>query len=1311
MLKQAILNRFTIYRLSLVLIGVVLTSLFYVPAALADTEITDCTEARLKLAIANGGIVTFSCSGSSTITLGSEIEINSNATIDGGGTVTLDGGGSRIFKIPSGRKLTLQNITLTNGGGSEGGAVYNNNGTLWVINSTIQNSTNCTGSGGNNSYVGCGILSYGGGSTLKVISSTIKGNSVTNGNGGGIAVNGGQFDLIHSIIENNTAAVRGGGIAINKVTNVNIKNSVIRKNTATDIGGGMFVHEAKSMLIENSLFGGLTSTDANQAERAGGVYFTGDTLTTKPPLYIHNSTFSYNKATGSTKPGGLDLLNVTADIRNSTFSGNEGGNPGAIRIEDDGVDVTIVNTTIANNIATLGTGVGGIQSFTTGSSTLAIQNSILANNTPKNCRVDVVLTTKGGNVHFPSGGNECGGMGNTSNPSLNGLDDYGGAMPTMSHDNNSIRIATSCSSTDQRGFTRPSTCDAGSYHLGGTVPDTPSVTTAVTKTATAGEPVYELTVTGTDFNKNSIAYWNEKPLPTVYNSATELIAYVSIADYNNSSGMITVSDGDGGTSDPPVLVGPPVPPDSVTIVGTADGLINSNFSFTATVLPAKTTLPLTYTWGGDYVSATTHIAVDSLSDTFTVNLDMAGNQDITVTVQNMNGTVVNGSHNVLVIIPPDASLIVATKAPTTAEILDDVEFEVSVPTTTTTPITYIWEATEQSPITQTDTTHGFNPKHNYTWVTSGTKYITLTIKNQGGEDQKFFSITITVPPIGVGISGPDKGGINTNHTFTAAVLPDDITRNITYQWEATDITKPPPQIGTAVITTASFSWTTAGSKIITITASDATGTKTVSKTIVLDTPPLTVLLTGPMHGEVGQAYTFTAISDLSTTTPITYLWEADGQTAITQTTQSGIYTDTASWTWDSPGQKMITVTAKNLSGEKVAEHAIEIVISPAGLMLSGPTVGRAGNSYNFKAIVSPTTTTRPLTYTWQADGLETKVLTSTILTSSMSLTWMDAGTKTITVTAYSSVNSQSEAKQFLVLDMDATGIITLDGTTDGTTDQTHSFTATLDGQAATEPVTYTWEATDKDQPIVQSGGLTSTHPFTWDLPGIKVVTLTAESPWGTEVTTREVNISLPVYPPISIVIEGVEQGNVDNSYQFEATVSPTTTTTPLTYTWQATDFPEAQSRVIKTRTIQTNTLTDTITYTWAISGEKVITVTAENASGMVTTTYSVMVYVPPLSATIEGPITGFINTGYTFTTTIMPISPTMPITYVWSPEPMGGEGAVISYTWDTTGTRTIILTATNVGGWITTSHTIDISINDINDKLPAIYLPIVVKLK
>jgi beta propeller repeat protein len=82
-----------------------------------------------------------------------------------------------------------------------------------------------------------------------------------------------------------------------------------------------------------------------------------------------------------------------------------------------------------------------------------------------------------------------------------------------------------------------------------------------------------------------------------------------------------------------------------------------------------------------------------------------------------------------------------------------------------------------------------------------------------------------------------------------------------------------------------------------------------------------VVITGPMTGWVGTAYTFTATVDsITATLPITYFWQASGQDSPTTHT-SGL-SDTVTWSWTMPGIQLITVTATNARDTAVDTHAI-----------------------------------------------------------------------------------------------------------------------------------------------------------------------------------------------------------------------------------------------------------------------------------------------------------------------------------------------------------------------------------------------------
>ncbi len=91
---------------------------------------------------------------------------------------------------------------------------------------------------------------------------------------------------------------------------------------------------------------------------------------------------------------------------------------------------------------------------------------------------------------------------------------------------------------------------------------------------------------------------------------------------------------------------------------------------------------------------------------------------------------------------------------------------------------------------------------------------------------------------------------------------------------------------------------------------------------------------------------------------------------------------------------------------------------------------------------------------------------------------------------------------------------------------------------------------------------------------------------------------------------------------------------------------------------------------------------------------------------IDGPTAGYTDTLYAFTATIQPSGATTPITYTWLPTPDVGADDVVSYTWATTGTKAITVTAENCDGVIVGSVPHTITINAIKYH---IYLPLVLR--
>ena len=175
-------------------------------------------------------------------------------------------------------------------------------------------------------------------------------------------------------------------------------------------------------------------------------------------------------------------------------------------------------------------------------------------------------------------------------------------------------------------------------------------------------------------------------------------------------------------------------------------------------------------------------------------------------------------------------------------------------------------------------------------------------------------------------------------------------------------------------------------------------------------------------------------------------------------------------------------------------------------------------------------------------------------------------------------------------------MVTISGPSTGMANVSYQFVASVSPISATTPVTYTWQASEQGT-VIQTNNLSDTVPFTWATTGTKTITVSANNALAEVIDTHTINIDQAqgTVAPESVVISGPSTGAIDVIYQFDATVSPLTTTTPLTYTWQATD---------KTTVVQTNNLSDTVAFSWGTTGTKTITVTVSNGSLMVSDSHT-----------------------------------------------------------------------------------------------------------
>ena len=441
-------------------------------AVVGDGSPGSCSEAALRAAASDGGVILFDCGPDPvTIDVSATIEVSRETVLDGAGLVTLDGGGAaRILYLDSDYntptpRLTVQRLAFTGGsapaGGEDtvqgGGAIYRDGGSLTVIDCTFEG--NRAPSPGQD-IAGGAIYGFGGGEIVVAGSQFIDNQA---SDGGAIGSLNGDLTVINSRFEGNAATGTGGnpgdggaGGAIymdgadeaTSLCGVSIRNS-----TAGAIGGGFFRvsnEDNGTFAMDRSDVDGNRVT-ADGEGNAGGLYLQGLALT------ITASTISRNQAFYN---GGIWINESQVDMQNTTIAENQatGSNGGGVWL-GNGPTGTIKNCTIANNHATADGQVAGAI-FGGG---LSLENTLIAGNTAMYTPTCDESHDGSGNLEWPDDGAECTDAPLIRNPQLGPLGDHGGETETMVPEAGSpaAGIATDCPETDQLGAPRPEPCTAG----------------------------------------------------------------------------------------------------------------------------------------------------------------------------------------------------------------------------------------------------------------------------------------------------------------------------------------------------------------------------------------------------------------------------------------------------------------------------------------------------------------------------------------------------------------------------------------------------------------------------------------------------------------------------------------------------------------------------------------------------------------------------------------------------------------------------------------------------------------------------------
>ncbi len=420
-----------------------------------------------------------------------DLDILDDLTIIGVGAPSISGENQdRIFEVFSPATVDLNLLILINGQEQLGGALRNH-GDLTVRSSSIHDNVAVVLPGGVGSSSGGGVFNESG--TLTLLNTQVFDNLADNGGG---VTNFATATLVAQdvLLQGNQANDSAGGLWNNTAANATLTNVDMRMNQAGADAGGVFNAGGLEAM-------GGTFSENVAAGRGGGLYVAAAGETFFYDIWFTNN--NAGRGGAAFNQGLLHLYRVGVN-NNTAFSGQGGGlanvrHPAA-PAGDPGALLLLRNVTVSGNMLGTPSTPGGAGLYNEGGS-LRIEFSTFAYNSP-----DGVLSTGGPEIGFRStilayhAGGNCSGISAVSggynledadacgfaaigdqpntDPLLMPLASYGG--PSLSH---ALSLGSPaidagdrdrCVATDQRGVARPqgARCDVGAIELepGGEAP-------------------------------------------------------------------------------------------------------------------------------------------------------------------------------------------------------------------------------------------------------------------------------------------------------------------------------------------------------------------------------------------------------------------------------------------------------------------------------------------------------------------------------------------------------------------------------------------------------------------------------------------------------------------------------------------------------------------------------------------------------------------------------------------------------------------------------------------------------------------------
>jgi len=286
--------------------------------------------------------------------------------------------------------------------------------------------------------------------------------------------------------------------------------------------------------------------------------------------------------------------------------------------------------------------------------------------------------------------------------------------------------------------------------------------------------------------------------------------------------------------------------------------------------------------------------------------------------------------------PPVADFTVnatAGKVPLTVAFTD---------TSTNTPDTWSWEFGDSATSTEQ------NPVHTY--ASAGTYTVALTVTNADGTDTVTKTDLIIVAPL-----TPPVADFTANTTSGTVPLPVEFTDTSSgvptaWSWTFGDGS-------TATEQNPVHTYATAGTFTVTLSATNADGTDSVTKTDLITVNPLVPPVADfTVNATAGKVPMTVAFTDTSTGSPTSWAWTF-GDTS-TSTEQNPVHT------YATAGTFTVTLTVTNADGTDSVTKTDLITASPLSPPTAGFTVNATAGKVPMTVAFTDTSGGAPATWSW-----------------------------------------------------------------------------------------------------------------------------------------------------------------------------------------------------------------------------------------------------------------------------------------------------------------------------------------------------------